>query len=180
MLNTPEIIKKEIRKAGDFIFALGYFSEIIMAIITIYVLKGDIVNVLVYIFFFLFSGFINTIFKSVLREPRPNNAVKYLYSEHLSHTKTIYGMPSGHSQNVFFSIMYLWLTTNESVYWLQIGLGMAALMVYERYTFHNHTLLQLFIGAIIGSVLGYIVVKIRDWIRAQYDKTNTNNSKKQQ
>ena len=174
MSYTTEIIKKEIRKTVDFIFALGYFSEIIMAIIVVYVLwiGNDTLSTLIFILFFLFSGFLNTIFKRIIREPRPNDAIKFLYSEHFSRIHTIYGMPSGHSQNVFFSIVYLYLSTNESVHWLQIGLVMATLMAYERLSFHNHTVLQLMVGAIIGSLFGIIVAKLRDWIRYKLYKNN--------
>ena len=73
-------------------------------------------------------------------------------------------MPSGHSQNVFYSITYLYLIAKDGIYWLQLGLILAALMVYERWTFHNHTLLQLFGGAITGIILGLIVFSIRNKI----------------
>lgn len=168
MGTLPELVHKELRKIGDFVFAIGYFSEIIMALITVYVLQKDKINLVIFIIFFLISGYLNTLLKWIIREPRPKDAVKYLYSEHFSRTQTIYGMPSGHSQNVFFSMMYLFLSDNGNVYWLQIGLIMATLMVYERWTFHNHTILQLLMGAIVGSLLAFIIVKIRDYIRKYY------------
>jgi membrane-associated phospholipid phosphatase len=73
-------------------------------------------------------------------------------------------MPSGHSQNVFYSITYLFLTAKDGIYWLQLGLVIATLMVYERWTFHNHTLIQLFVGALFGIMLGWSVVTVRDAI----------------
>ena len=73
-------------------------------------------------------------------------------------------MPSGHSQNVFYSITYLYLIAKDGMYWLQLGLVLATLMVYERWTFHNHTLLQLFAGATMGIALGIVVYSIRNKI----------------
>lgn len=43
-------------------------------------------------------------------------------------------------------------------------LVLAALMFYERMSFHNHTFLQLFVGAITGIVFAYLVILLRDQI----------------
>jgi len=175
-----DVLWKNLHKLSDFIFALGYFSEIIIVIIVIYLLQKDLINVLIYIIFFLLDGYINTILKGIIREPRPPDYVKYLYSEHTSRVKTIYGMPSGHSQNVFFSLTYLFLTAKEPVYWIQICLGLSALMAYERWTFHNHTLLQLFAGAIVGIIFGWGAVYFRDFVvRPLIKKDPRSVSKKQ-
>jgi membrane-associated phospholipid phosphatase len=159
-----EVFKKEFRKITDFVFALGYFSEIIMIIIVIYLLHSNLFYTFYYLFFVLLSGYLNTIFKSIIKEDRPDNYKKFLYSEHFSKIKQVYGMPSGHSQNVFFSITYLFLTTKEFIYWVQLLLVLAALMFYERLSFHNHTFLQLFVGGITGIVFAYLVVLLRDQI----------------
>jgi membrane-associated phospholipid phosphatase len=150
------------RKGEDFIFGVGYFSEIIVALIVIYVLQKNVINTLVYIAFFLFSGYVNTLLKGEIKQPRPDHPKKFLYSEHFSRAHAVYGMPSGHSQNVFFSLTYLYLTARDGIYWMQIGLVLAALMVYERWTFHNHTLMQLFAGALVGIALGFTVTTVRN------------------
>jgi len=155
------LINKESRKVTDFIFGVGYFSEIIIALVVIYALQKNIVDIIIFIFFFLLSGYSNTLLKSYIKQPRPNDPKKFLYSEHFSRVNKVYGMPSGHSQNVFYSITYLYLLAKDGIYWLQLGLILAALMVYERWTFHNHTLLQLFAGATMGIALGIVVFAIR-------------------
>lgn len=157
-----QVIDKQINKSTDFIFGIGYFSEIILALIVIYVLQNNIIDVICFVFFFLFSGYVNTILKGIAKQPRPSTQKKFLNSENFSKIHTVYGMPSGHSQNVFFSITYLYLTAKDSIYWIQIGLGLAALMVYERWTYHNHTLLQLLVGAIVGVLFGIGVIIIRN------------------
>ena len=159
-----DLINKEARKVRDVIFGVGYFSEIIIAITVIYALNKNILDISIFIFFFFISGYSNTLLKSFIKEPRPNYPKKFLYSEHFSRVNKVYGMPSGHSQNVFYSITYLYLIAKDGIYWLQLGLILAALMVYERWTFHNHTLLQLFGGAITGIILGLIVFSIRNKI----------------
>jgi len=156
-----DLIDKEVRKARDFIFGVGYFSEIIMALVVIYALKNNIMDISIFIFFFFLSGYLNTLFKAFIREPRPNDPKKFLYSENFSRANKVYGMPSGHSQNVFYSITYLYLIAKNGIYWLELGLVLAALMAYERWTFHNHTISQLFAGMVVGVMLGFIVYFIR-------------------
>lgn len=157
-----DLIDKEAIKARDFIFGLGYFSEIIIALVVIYALNKNLLDISIFIFFFILSGYSNALFKSFIKQPRPNEPKKFLYSEHFSRANKVYGMPSGHSQNVFYSITYLYLIAKDGMYWLQLGLVLATLMVYERWTFHNHTLLQLFAGAMVGIVFGLIVYSIRN------------------
>jgi membrane-associated phospholipid phosphatase len=157
-----DLIDKETRKARDFIFGIGYFSEIIIALVVIYALNKNLLDISIFIFFFFLSGYSNTLFKSFIKQPRPDEPKKFLYSEHFSRVNKVYGMPSGHSQNVFYSITYLYLIAKDGMYWLQLGLVLATLMVYERWTFHNHTLLQLFAGAITGIILGLVVYSIRN------------------
>ena len=160
------LINKEARKGIDFILGVGYFSEIIIALVVIYALQKNIVDISIFIFFFFLSGYVNTLLKSYIKQPRPNEPQKFLYSEHFSRVKQVYGMPSGHSQNVFYSITYLYLLAKDGIYWLELGLVLATLMVYERWTFHNHTLVQLFAGAITGIILGLIVFTIRNKIHS--------------
>jgi len=94
-----QFIDKEIKKGTDFIFGIGYFSEIIMAIIVIIALHTNRLNTIVYIIFFFLSGYTNTLLKSFFRQSRPKKSIKFLYSEHFSRIHTVYGMPSGHSQD---------------------------------------------------------------------------------
>jgi membrane-associated phospholipid phosphatase len=159
-----DLIDKEVNKARDFIFGIGYFSEIIIALVVIYALNNNLLDISIFIFFFFLSGYSNTLFKSFIKQPRPDGSKKFLYSEHFSGVKKMYGMPSGHSQNVFYSITYLYLIAKDGMYWLQLGLVLATLMIYERWTFHNHTLLQLFAGAMMGILIGFIVFSIRNKI----------------
>lgn len=103
------------------------------------------------------------IFELVKKESR--KIMDFIFAlGYFSKIKQVYGMPSGHSQNIFFSITYLFLTTKEFIYWVQLLLVLAALMFYERMSFHNHTFLQLFVGAITGIVFAYLVILLRDQI----------------
>ena len=156
------VLNKQTSTLVQFVFALGYFSELIMLLIAFYTLYPEYVEIGFYFIFLLVGGYVNTLLKSWIKQPRPEGYKKFLHSEQYS-KKTIYGMPSGHSQYVFYSLTYLYLTVKDFSHFIPIGFTIAALMAYERYTFHNHTLLQLFAGAITGIAFGYLVIAIKDY-----------------
>lgn len=65
-------------------------------------------------------------------------------------------------QNVFFSLVYLYLTIHYFMPWTMIGLLLGGATIYERYTVQNHTSTKLISGALFGSGLAYLVVYVRD------------------
>ena len=93
--------------------------------------------------------------------------MKFLNTEHF--TKKVYGMPSGHSQNVVFSILYLFWTTHKFVPWTAMCTVIGILMFIERWLFHNHTAFQLIIGGVIGAALAYVVVGLRNSLKTYLD-----------
>ena len=80
-------------------------------------------------------------------------------------TKKASGMPSGHAQVSFFSIVYGYLVKRQFIPWTLLSFIIAFILIYERYVFKNHTVYQLISGVLIGSIFGYIsyyIVKIID------------------
>jgi len=150
----------------DFSLALGFFSEFLLFLmVPVLVGKTNLVYVLFYLVSLLFSSSLNIFLKNTIKQDRPADPKKFLYSEHFSKKKNIqfYGMPSGHSQAVFFSITYLFFTLcHLNLYLVLFCLFVAVMMVIERYLFHNHTLPQLFVGAIVGTLIGLGVVSIQN------------------
>ena len=70
-----------------------------------------------------------------------------------------YGMPSGHSQSVFYTISYMWYVTHN-VYLLLIGLFIGLITLNQRYKTKKHTIEQLIVGAFTGISIGYISYNI--------------------
>jgi len=155
----------------EFIFAIGYFSEIIMILIVFYLLiSSKYYEYLgIYVLGFYVNTILNTTLKHIIREPRPTNPIKFLANEHFS--KHSYGMPSGHSQSVFYSMAYIYLVLSRITQapfskfaYLFILFGMIGLiMIFERLHFHNHTMLQLAFGAGIGSGIAYLTFVVKDY-----------------
>jgi membrane-associated phospholipid phosphatase len=185
-------------KIQDFGYAIGFFSEFILLFFVTMMLiaksEDPGTDVVVYVMGLIMSGGINTVLKRWIQQPRPHDPLKFLYSEQFDRRRTVYGMPSGHSQNVFYSIAYLFVSLRDTPGNLSCGkestlrsdssLGsirseqswiwascaaIAVLTWIERWKFHNHTLSQLMIGALVGVGLAYVVIRLRDVVTFPYD-----------
>jgi membrane-associated phospholipid phosphatase len=151
----------------DLLYAIGYFSEQIVFLITICLLLKQYIYLFFYIIFFLLINQLTKFLKKYFHEYRPNNPIKFLNSENFS--KKIYGMPSNHTTLVFFSIVYLYLIIHKIIPWILLLIIISILTIYERYIFHNHTLKQLFFGAFLGSFIAYLSVLLINIIKIKYN-----------
>lgn len=128
-----------------------------------------------YLFYYIIGLSINTILnftlKYIIKEKRPSLFYKeYNLSEFavdISKNKNYiipininnYGMPSGHAQNLGFSLGFMFLFIKNS-YLLWIYFFISLITLFERYTNHKHSIIQLVIGYFIGILLGFIFYKI--------------------
>jgi membrane-associated phospholipid phosphatase len=159
-------------KIADFGYAIGFFSEFILLVLVVLwlVLKSidPGMDIVVYVMGLIVSGGINTLLKRWIGQPRPQNPRKFLYSEHFDRRQRTYGMPSGHSQNVVYSIAYLYGSVPDPGPWVGLGCAVVAMATWiERWQFHNHTISQLAVGAVVGVALAYFVIRLRDFVRNQ-------------
>jgi len=151
---------ENIHNAKDLLLFVGNYSPHIEAVIVILSLLKQIPYLKGYLVFLIINNFINWILKSSIGQPRPNGG-KTLTGNDIS-KKDIensddmkYGMPSRHAQGVFFSLTFLYLVRKDPLF-LLLGLFLAVLGWYQRYTYKRHTLEQLFVGSVVGIVIGYI------------------------
>lgn len=95
---------------------------------------------------FLFANAIlNNIIKLIICEPRPK---MYFFLD--------YGMPSGHSQNIWFMIAYCF-NNIKNIYFKLFSLLFGIVATIQRVKVKRHTWKQVIIGGLIGVILGYIV-----------------------
>jgi len=167
LMNKLQELGKELIQ---FTYAIGFFSELILAILVLYVLYERSLSFFpdaVYLVGFVASVYLNRGLKEWLRGRRPARPVKFLAAENFgtaAEMQNAYGMPSGHAQQVAYSLVYLYATTGEWMPWTAIGTVIGALMVWERWQFRNHTLGQLAVGLLVGAVVGLAVVGLRDFV----------------
>lgn len=99
-----------------------------------------------YVLFCLINFIINTILKNIIKEPRPRPTMKYGELQK-------YGMPSGHSQMIWFSLFY-----NFKLDWQHIIMFCLALISsLQRISINYHSFNQVLVGGIVGLILACIV-----------------------
>lgn len=139
---------------------IGFFGPIILFISTIILLIKKSTLLYIYIIGMFLNSILNYVLKGAIREPRPSEDIHIFNMELNSSNMTgkrqgfdRFGMPSGHSQSVFFSLMFIYLTfknANITIFYLVISL----LTIYQRVKFKNHTISQVVAGLFVGSLFG--------------------------
>ena len=74
-----------------------------------------------------------------------------------------FGMPSGHAQSIFFSIVYLY-NLKHSIPLLFSNLFIASLTLYQRWKYRRHTVEQLASGSVIGGLFAWAVYSLEKYI----------------
>ena len=105
----------------------------------------------------MFSGLINYILKGVFKQPRPIDD-KHIFNLEKMYRSVLtfenYGMPSAHTQAVFYTTTFTYLALENHV--LLVGsLFVSLLTIYQRVQSKQHFLSQKIVGAIIGGILGF-------------------------
>jgi len=117
----------------------------------------------VYIIGIVVNSLSNVVLKRCFREPRPNDSNKStFYIEQKYGKENIedkrYGMPSGHSQSVLFTTVFLFTVTRK--WWIfLLCLIISAITLYQRIKSSSHSLVQVAVGSILGAVVGFVFYK---------------------
>lgn len=134
---------------------IGFYGPFILFGISIYYLVPYKQHMFYYIIFFFVNGIVNVVLKNIIRDPRPDGFNKR-HSYDMIEYKGIeyYGMPSGHSQSVFYTISYTWFVA-QNVYLFLAGLFIGLITLNQRFKTKKHTTTQLAVGAFVGTAVGY-------------------------
>jgi len=169
-MNFSKIDETLLLKFTEFLNSLGFFGELILLCIVSFVLYSNIADLLVFYIGLIVNSFINQTLKPWIKNPRPTSPIKFLADEKLLKGSNSYGLPSGHSQNVFYSLTYLYLTVQQFNVWTILGGIIGVITIYERWSHRNHTLLQLIIGAALGCLFAFFVIYARNQVEKNMRK----------
>jgi len=140
---------------------LGYFGPNILLIFSIFLLWSQKYRSYLsyYLLGYLLNILLNYFLKGLIQQLRPSEDIK-LIKMAINNGKRfgndIYGMPSGHSQGVFYSTAFIyWVIKNPPLTLLFFLLSINTMI--QRVNYKNHTILQVIIGAIVGSLFAYLV-----------------------
>ena len=134
---------------------IGYHGPLIHIIITFCLLWNFKTYLFVYLIGIIINHWIIILLKDAIAEHRPDGwrKIPYIDSEILEKGALVYGMPSGHSQTLFYSIAFLYLVKRK-FYIILFSFVLAVLTWYQRWKYKRHSLKQLFVGAVIGGLFG--------------------------
>ena len=151
--------------ANDFIDIIGWLGPFIVMSISVYSLWNQR-YLYGYLFFYVCSSFTNTLLKNIFKQARPTNGRSIMNEEYSGVQK--YGMPSYHAQSCMYSIVFLYLA-KKSTYLILIELFIVAATLYQRWFYRRHTVEQLGVGMVVGSMIGYLGY----FVTTQFLVTNT-------
>jgi len=147
---------------------IGENGPIILLFITIFLLRNKYNLLFYYILFFIISLLLNIFLKGIIQQARPSiddktfklmmkNKERYIYKHGIPYD--IFGMPSGHSQSVLMSTIFIYLSLHDIKIAL-LYLFITSVTLIQRVIENHHTVLQVLIGSIIGLALGYVAYKM--------------------
>lgn len=154
-----------------FIYEITGYGPFLLIFISWYLLWNN-VNLFFYYNIGIFTNcIINLILKGIIQEARPmfddkkvslaiTNIKEKIYQNGIPFD--IFGMPSGHSQMVFFTTTFIYLSLKHQNL-LYFFLICSALICYQRYIFNYHTIRQIIVGSLIGIAYGYFIYQLARW-----------------
>jgi membrane-associated phospholipid phosphatase len=148
----------------DLFNEFGGYGPLILGLFSIYLL-WDKHNLFFYYCVGVFiNSILNLVLKGIIQSPRPLEDVKqfnlalsrgnrFIFKNGIPHD--MFGMPSGHSQSVMFSTIFIYFSLRK-LNILYLYLFISLLTMTHRVMFNHHSVLQVIVGALTGSVFGYI------------------------
>ena len=144
----------------SFIDIIGNNGPMFLFFITILVLQKQEIFLYAYLLFSFINIFLNRFLKVLIKQRRP-----YDHREHhelRGYEK--YGMPSGHSQSGFFSLIFTWLATHSTkVFFIEFVI--CFIIIFQRLQSKYHTIEQLITGMVIGIFFAFFVYYLLDFLR---------------
>lgn len=149
----------------ELFYEIGSYGPAILGILSIYLLWDKQSLFFYYIVGFFISSLINLVLKGLIQMPRPSEDAgrfnlalthgrRFLFKSGMPYD--VFGMPSGHAQSALYSCAFIYFSMRN----LKILYGylfLSLVTILQRLNFNYHTPLQVIVGAILGTVLGYAV-----------------------
>jgi len=161
----------------DLINYIGYYGPIILFISTLILLFNSKTFLYIYFLGFIINSILNFIIKGIIKQKRPFKDFKPKIIKESRLGNEIYGMPSGHSQSVMFSTLFLLLALKNDLITF-IYLIISGTTMWQRVYNYSHSPLQILIGGTIGSLFGYYAYKYSKKVTKKMEKKEKKKMKK--
>ncbi len=156
------MMKKFIISSLDFV---GEIGPILLFVSVLLLLKNKNNLFTYYLCGSVLNALLNLILKAIIQQPRPlhdpsvikarlelnkSNRLLYVVPIH------IFGMPSGHTQSVFYSTCFIYLALRDIKITL-LFLLISVLTVFQRVNNYFHSVIQVVVGAMVGVLFGVFI-----------------------
>ena len=149
-------------------YYIGGNGPFILSIFSLLLLKNKRFFFDFYLFGVIANMFLNPWLKILIKQPRPSiDAKTYeLAMKHMKHANyfnlisydAVLGMPSGHSQSVFFSTAFIYFVfKNQESNIILFYLLLSLITVVQRVYYKFHTINQIIAGGVIGVSFAYSI-----------------------
>ncbi len=136
---------------------VGVYAPIVLIIGSVFYFWQKQTYLIVFLGGLAVNNIINLALKMWIQEPRPKNdskAIEIGVTHGVRFGPDKFGMPSGHAQNCLFCLVYLMQSVDNL--WIPIfAILLTFLSIAQRFIQHNHTILQLGVGALLGAAIGF-------------------------
>jgi membrane-associated phospholipid phosphatase len=146
---------------------IGNWGPLIVFGTSVYLLSDKGNMLYYYVVGLIFNAILNVFLKITIQQPRPSidtdkfNILLKNYKEDIfkNGIPDIFGMPSGHTQSIVFSTVYVFLSLKERNILLFYML-LSLITMWQRVYCNHHTVFQVMVGTAIGSLFAYFVYKL--------------------
>lgn len=146
----------------EFLDIIGFLAPSILFFISICLLWKKSYFFIYYIIGFGLNILLNILLKGLIQQPRPKEDIQLIQiaknnGKRISYD--VYGMPSGHSQLCFYSLIFIYLVF-KSWTWTIFYLVISLTTLFQRVKYKNHTILQVLVGALVGAIFSYFIFHV--------------------
>ena len=150
---------------SSFMYKLGSFGPFILFLCSLYLLRKKKNLFMYYLYGSFLNVILNLILKGMIKQSRPledpelfkiavKHGNRFKFINGIPHD--IFGMPSGHAQNVFYSTFFIFLALRNH-YVTTFFLLTSLLISYQRVLFNEHTILQVIVGGMVGILFSFLI-----------------------
>jgi membrane-associated phospholipid phosphatase len=140
----------------------GKYGPLILFLPTVFFLSNKKNALIYYVAGFFLNSITNVCLKLLIQQPRPSDdkakfdlaldrGKKFLYIPY-----DVFGMPSGHSQSVAFTTVFVFLTIQNNLFRL-FCLMISVITLWQRVEYNHHTVLQVLVGSMVGGLISYMM-----------------------
>lgn len=157
----PDIYKNQLFIT---ISKIGHYAPIFIFCLIVFLLQTRQYYCIAYPIGCFINMLINNILKNLIKQKRPPNPINASFDPNEYYEKwsnEYYGMPSGHSQFMSFSLSYLFLVSSTQYGSLLLLMAFITIItVSERWLWKRHTIEQIVVGLLLGSIVAYVYIAL--------------------